>query len=83
MSMMQMLLGVGGEVEIMAATGGTITESGDWKMFSIDWPAGYTENGTALIDVDWDDNIYTDVDVHWMSETAQPYEVYDLSLIHI
>ena len=52
-------------------------ESGDWKMFSIDWPAGYTENGTALIDVDWDDNIYTDVDVHWMSETAHPYEVYD------
>ena len=48
-------------------------ESGDWKMFSIDWPTGYTENGTALIDVDWDDNIYTDIDVHWMSETFHPY----------
>ena len=52
-------------------------ESGDWKMFSIDWPSGYTSNGTALIDVDWDDNIYTDVDVHWMSETYHPYGVFD------
>ena len=50
-------------------------ESGDWKMFTIDWPAGYTENGTALIDVDWDDNIYTDIDVHWMSETLHPYSL--------
>ena len=52
-------------------------ESGDWKMFSIDWPTGYTENGTALIDVDWDDNIYTDIDVHWMSETSHPYSLSD------
>ena len=48
-------------------------ESGDWKAFSIDWPAGYTTNGTALIDVDWPDNDFTDIDVFWMSEVDHPY----------
>ena len=48
-------------------------ESGDWKTFSIDWPVGYTVNGTALIDVDWPDNEFTDVDVFWMSEEDHPY----------
>ena len=43
-------------------------ESGDWKAFGIDWPTGYTTNGTALIDVDWPDNDFTDIDVFWMSE---------------
>ena len=50
-----------------------LAQNSDWKAFSIDWPTGYTTNGTALIDVDWPDNDFTDIDVFWMSEVDHPY----------
>ena len=53
-------------------------ESGDWRFLSIEWPEEWATGGTAVIDVDWDDNPYTDIDVLWLSETP-----HGLSLIHI
>jgi len=47
-------------------------ESGDWKSISLDWPSNLS-NGNILIDVDWDDNIWTDIDAHLLSEQAHPY----------
>ena len=44
-------------------------ESGDWRFLSIEWPEEWATGGTAVIDVDWDDNPYTDIDVLWLSET--------------
>ena len=47
-------------------------ESGDWKAFAVEWPSGLV-NGTIIVDVDWDDNIYTDIDAFWLSQTPHPY----------
>ena len=47
-------------------------ESGDWKSISLNWPSNLS-NGNILIDVDWDDNIWTDIDAHLLSEQAHPY----------
>ena len=48
-------------------------ESGDWRFLSIEWPEEWATGGTAVIDVDWDDNPYTDIDVLWLSETPHGY----------
>jgi len=48
-------------------------ESGDWKFLTLDWPTTLSGNGSIIIDVDWPDNAYTDVDVHWMGEVAHPF----------
>ncbi|MEE2812176.1 MAG: S8 family serine peptidase [Candidatus Thermoplasmatota archaeon] len=48
-------------------------ESGDWKFLTIDWPMSLSGNGSIVIDVDWPDNDFTDVDVHWMSEIGHPF----------
>ncbi len=48
-------------------------ESGDWRFLSIEWPEEWATGGTAVIDVDWEDNPYTDIDVLWMSETDHGY----------
>ncbi len=47
-------------------------ESGDWKSISLDWPSNLS-TGNILIDVDWNDNIWTDIDAHLLSEQAHPY----------
>lgn len=52
-------------------------ESGDWRVMSIDWPEDLATGGTAILDVDWDDNPYTDVDVLWLSQTAHGYATED------
>ncbi len=51
-------------------------ESGDWKSISLDWPSNLS-TGSILIDVDWDDNVWTDIDAHLLSEQAHPYFVED------
>ena len=48
-------------------------ESGDWRFLTVDWPEELTSDGAILIDVDWDDNPYTDIDVMWLTETAHEY----------
>ena len=50
-------------------------ESGDWRIMTVDWPESLDTGGTAIIDVDWDDNPYTDIDVLWMSQ--KPHEYHD------
>ena len=52
-------------------------ESGDWKFLTMDWPNALSGNGSILVDVDWPDNPYTDVDVHWMSEADHPFYLDD------
>jgi len=47
-------------------------ESGDWKSISLNWPSNLT-TGNILIDVDWNDNVWTDIDAHLLSEQAHPY----------
>ena len=48
-------------------------ESGDWRFLSVEWPEEWDTGGTAILDVDWDDNPYTDIDVLWLSETPHGY----------
>jgi len=48
-------------------------ESGDWRFLTIDWPADLDTGGMAILDVNWDDNPYTDIDVLWLSETEHGY----------
>jgi len=48
-------------------------ESGDWRIMTVDWPESLDTGGTAIIDVDWDDNPFTDIDVLWMSQTPHGY----------
>lgn len=48
-------------------------ESGDWRFLSIEWPEEWATGGTAIVDVDWEDNPYTDIDVMWLSETTHGY----------
>ena len=50
-------------------------ESGDWRFLTVDWPEELDEEGAVILDVDWDDNPFTDIDVLWLSET--PHEYYD------
>ena len=52
-------------------------ESGDWRFLTIDWPAELDTGGMAILDVNWDDNPYTDIDVLWLSETAHGYSQED------
>ena len=52
-------------------------ESGDWKFLTLDWPASMSGNGSIIVDVDWPDNAFTDVDVHWMSESDHPFYMDD------
>jgi len=52
-------------------------ESGDWKFLTMDWPSSLSGNGSILVDIDWPDNPFTDVDVHWMSEADHPFFVDD------
>lgn len=51
-------------------------ESGDWKAFAVEWPSNLV-NGTIIVDVDWDDNAYTDIDAFWLSKTQHPYYLDD------
>ena len=44
-------------------------ESGDWRFLTVEWPEEWDTGGTAILDVDWDDNPYTDIDVLWLTET--------------
>ncbi|MBT4060207.1 MAG: S8 family serine peptidase [Euryarchaeota archaeon] len=53
------------------------SESGDWKFLTFDWPYNLSQDGAIVIDVDWPDNSYTDVDVIWMSESRHPYYLDD------
>ena len=53
------------------------SESGDWKFLSFDWPQNMSGDGAIVIDVDWPNNSYTDVDVHWMSERDHPFQLDD------
>ena len=49
-------------------------ESGDWRIMTVDWPESLDTGGTAIIDVNWDDNPYTDIDVLWMSQKPHEYQ---------
>jgi subtilisin family serine protease len=48
-------------------------ESGDWRFLTVDWPDELGEDGVVILDVDWDDNPHTDIDVLWLSETYHEY----------
>ena len=48
-------------------------ESGDWRFLSVEWPEEWDTGGTAILDVDWEDNPYTDIDVLWLSEMPHGY----------
>tara|TARA_B100000029_G_scaffold516560_1_gene630908 strand:- start:1076 stop:5068 length:3993 start_codon:yes stop_codon:yes gene_type:complete len=48
-------------------------ESGDWRFLSVEWPEEWDTGGTAILDVDWNDNPYTDIDVLWLSESPHGY----------
>ena len=48
-------------------------ESGDWRFLTVDWPEELGQDGAIILDVDWDDNPYTDIDVLWLTETAHGY----------
>lgn len=48
-------------------------ESGDWRFLTIDWPTELDTGGMAILDVNWDDNPYTDIDVLWLSESSHGY----------
>ena len=50
-------------------------ESGDWRFLTLEWPEELDDDGAIILDVDWDDNPYTDIDVLWLSE--KPHEYYD------
>lgn len=48
-------------------------ESGDWRFLTIDWPSELDTGGMAILDVDWEDNPHTDIDVLWLSEMQHGY----------
>ena len=52
-------------------------ESGDWRIMTVDWPEELDTGGTAILDVDWDDNPYTDIDVLWLSQSPHGYSEED------
>ena len=47
-------------------------ESGDWRFLTVDWPEEL-DDGVAILDVDWDNNPFTDIDVLWLTETPHEY----------
>ena len=47
-------------------------ESGDWKAVAIDWPSNFA-HGKMIVDIDWPDNGFTDIDAHLLSRTTHPY----------
>ena len=48
-------------------------ESGDWRFLTVEWGDDLDEDGAIILDVDWEDNPFTDIDVLWLSETAHGY----------
>ncbi len=48
-------------------------ESGDWRFLTVDWPSEWDTGGTVILDVNWDDNPYTDVDILWLDESPHGY----------
>ena len=52
-------------------------ESGDWRFLTIDWPSEWDTGGTVILDVDWDDNPYTDIDILWLDEAPHGYSMDD------
>ena len=48
-------------------------ESGDWRFLTVDWPPEWDTGGTVILDVNWDDNPYTDIDILWLDETPHGY----------
>ena len=52
-------------------------ESGDWRFLTVDWPEEWDTGGTVILDVDWDDNPYTDIDILWLDETPHGYSTDD------
>ena len=48
-------------------------ESGDWRFLTVDWPEELDDDGAIILDVDWDDNPFTDIDVLWLTETSHEY----------
>ena len=52
-------------------------ESGDWRFLTVDWPEELDDGGAVILDVDWDDNPFTDIDVLWLTETAHEYSEED------
>ncbi|SVA63997.1 uncharacterized protein METZ01_LOCUS116851, partial [marine metagenome] len=63
-------------------------ESGDWRFLTVEWPEEMGDEGSIILDVDWDDNPYTDIDVLWLTEVAHGYaedapDAYGSSTFHI
>ena len=63
-------------------------ESGDWRFLTVEWPDEMGDEGSIILDVDWDDNPYTDIDVLWLTETPHGYaedapDAYGSSTFHI
>ena len=52
-------------------------ESGDWRFLTVEWPEDLGDDGAIILDVDWDDNPFTDIDVLWLSETPHEYSEED------
>jgi len=48
-------------------------ESGDWRFLTVEWPREMSDEGAIILDVDWNDNFYTDIDVLWLTETPHGY----------
>ena len=48
-------------------------ESGDWRFLTVDWPDELSGDGAIILDVDWLDNPFTDIDVLWMTEKPHEY----------
>jgi subtilisin family serine protease len=48
-------------------------ESGDWRFLTVDWPEELDTGGTVILDVDWADNPWTDIDVLWLSQKSHGY----------
>ena len=54
-------------------------ESGDWRFLTVEWPEELDDDGAIILDVDWNDNPYTDIDVLWLSETPHEYSEDDFN----
>ena len=63
-------------------------ESGDWRFLTVEWPEELGGGGSIVLDVDWNDNPYTDIDVLWLTESPHGYaedapDAYGSSTFHI